>query len=108
VFPTAIATKGPAGGGASGGAGRPAVAQKPSYLTGGAGPTGHLSAKRGTEDLDYFIGDEALAQAAGPGTDSLEDEKAIYMLLLMDEIRIQHQLSYTARPGRQLGMRILL
>jgi actin-related protein 3 len=23
--------------------------------------------KRGTEDLDFFIGDEALAAAAGPG-----------------------------------------
>jgi hypothetical protein len=47
------------------------VAQKPSYLTGGAGPSGHLSAKRGTEDLDYFIGDEALAQGSGPGTNLL-------------------------------------
>jgi hypothetical protein len=36
-------------------------------LTGGAGPSGHLSAKRGTEDLDFFIGDEALSAAAGPG-----------------------------------------
>jgi actin-related protein 3 len=26
-----------------------------------------LSGKRGTEDLDYFIGDEALAAASGPG-----------------------------------------
>ena len=80
VFPTAIAIKGgPAGGtggagavggggGGGGGAGRPPVAQKPSYLTGGTGPTGHLNAKRGTEDLDFFIGDEALAQASGPGT----------------------------------------
>lgn len=68
VFPTAIAIKGPTGGGGGSGSGRPAVAQKPSYLTGGAGPSGHLSAKRGTEDLDYFIGDEALAQASGPGT----------------------------------------
>ncbi|CAG8952418.1 hypothetical protein HYALB_00004527 [Hymenoscyphus albidus] len=67
VFPTAIATKGPAAGGASSGSGRPAVANKPSYLTGGAGPGGHLSMKRGTEDLDYFIGDEALAAANGPG-----------------------------------------
>lgn len=41
-------------------------------MTGGAGPSGHLSAKRGTEDLDYFIGDEALAQAAGPGMLGLE------------------------------------
>jgi hypothetical protein len=36
-------------------------------LTGGAGPGGHLSGKRGTEDLDFFIGDEALAAAGGPG-----------------------------------------
>ncbi|KAK5762299.1 Actin-related protein 3, partial [Elasticomyces elasticus] len=69
VFPTAIATKGPSAGGAGGGSGsgRPAVANKPSFLTGGAGPTGHLSAKRGTEDLDFFIGDEALNAGAGPG-----------------------------------------
>jgi len=26
-----------------------------------------LSGKRGTEDLDYFIGDEALAASSGPG-----------------------------------------
>jgi actin-related protein 3 len=66
VFPTAIATKGPAGGGGGSGSGRPAVANKPSYLTGGAGPGSQLSAKRGTEDLDFFIGDEALAAASGP------------------------------------------
>jgi len=37
-------------------------------LTGGVGGSGgNLAAKRGTEDLDYFIGDEALAAAAGPG-----------------------------------------
>lgn len=28
---------------------------------------GNLSGKRGTEDLDFFIGDEALAAAGGPG-----------------------------------------
>ncbi|KAL2015694.1 hypothetical protein VTK56DRAFT_5012 [Thermocarpiscus australiensis] len=68
VFPTAIATKGPAGGTGGSGSGRPAVANKPSFLTGGAGPTSHhLSAKRGTEDLDFFIGDEAIAAASGPG-----------------------------------------
>lgn len=70
VFPTCIATKGPAAGaaGAAGsGSGRPAVANKPSFLTGGAGPSSQLSAKRGTEDLDFFIGDEALAAASGPG-----------------------------------------
>lgn len=68
VFPTAIATKSPAGGSGGSGSGRPAVANKPSYLTGGAGAGGHLSGKRGTEDLDFFIGDEALAASAGPGT----------------------------------------
>ncbi|KAI0806360.1 actin family [Xylaria sp. FL0064] len=67
VFPTAIATKGPAGGSGGTGSGRPAVANKPSFLTGGAGPTGHLSMKRGTEDLDFFIGDEAIAASNGPG-----------------------------------------
>ncbi|KAJ8603652.1 hypothetical protein MRB53_042087 [Persea americana] len=67
VFPTAIATKGPSAGTAGTGSGRPAVANKPNFLTGGAGPGGHLSAKRGTEDLDFFIGDEALNAAAGPG-----------------------------------------
>ncbi|KAF1828754.1 Actin/actin-like protein [Decorospora gaudefroyi] len=67
VFPTAIATKGPTGGTGGSGSGRPAVANKPSFLTGGAGPSGHLSGKRGTEDLDFFIGDEALAAAGGAG-----------------------------------------
>ncbi|KAL5116742.1 Arp2/3 complex subunit, actin nucleation center [Pleosporales sp. CAS-2024a] len=67
VFPTAIATKGPTGGSGGSGSGRPAVANKPSFLTGGAGPGAHLSGKRGTEDLDFFIGDEALAAAAGTG-----------------------------------------
>lgn len=69
VFPTAIATKGAAAGAGGSGAGRPAVGAKPSYLTGGAGSGGgHLSMKRGTEDLDFFIGDEALAAANGSGT----------------------------------------
>jgi len=67
VFPTAIATRGPTGSSGTSGSGRPAVANKPSYLTGGAGPGGHLSGKRGTEDLDFFIGDEALAAAGGAG-----------------------------------------
>lgn len=66
VFPTAIATKGAAGAAGSS-TGRPAVANKPSYLTGGGGASSHLSTKRGTEDLDFFIGDEALAAANGPG-----------------------------------------
>lgn len=67
VFPTAIATKGTAAGGGGSGSGRPAVANKPSFLTSGAGPGSQLSGKRGTEDLDFFIGDEALAAGAGPG-----------------------------------------
>ena len=66
VFPTAIATKGGVGGAGGSGSGRPAVANKPSFLTGGAGGS-NLSAKRGTEDLDFFIGDEALTAASGPG-----------------------------------------
>jgi actin-related protein 3 len=67
VFPTAIATKAQAGGAGGSGSGRPAVANKPSFLTGGAGPGGHLHGKRGTEDLDFFIGDEAIAASNGPG-----------------------------------------
>ena len=66
MFPTAIATKTSSGGGGSS-SGRPPVANKPSFLAAGGGASGHLSAKRGTEDLDFFIGDEALAAANGPG-----------------------------------------
>lgn len=65
MFPTAIATKGAQVGAGGSGSGRPAVANKPTFLTGGAG--GNLAQKRGTEDLDYFIGDEAIAASAGPG-----------------------------------------
>jgi actin-related protein 3 len=65
VFPTAIATKAATGASSSG---RPAAGNKPSFLTGGGSSSGsHLSGKRGTEDLDFFIGDEALAAANGPG-----------------------------------------
>jgi actin-related protein 3 len=68
VFPTAIATKGAAGGAGGSGSGRPSVGNKPSFLTGGSGPgSHHLSSKRGTEDLDFFIGDEAIAASSGPG-----------------------------------------
>ena len=77
VFPTAIATKGGVGGTGGTGSGRPAVANKPSFLTGGAGSGGTLSAKRGTEDLDFFIGDEALTAASGPGADSVVDGQKI-------------------------------
>ena len=69
MFPTAIATKGAVGGPTGGsGSGRPAPASKPSFLSGGAG---NLAAKRGTEDLDFFIGDEALVKGSGPGTEEL-------------------------------------
>lgn len=66
VFPTAIATKAGAGSAGSSGA-RPPVGNKPSFLSSGGGGSSHLSAKRGTEDLDFFIGDEALAAGNGPG-----------------------------------------
>jgi actin-related protein 3 len=36
-------------------------------LTGGAGASSNLAGKRGTEDLDFFIGDEALAAGNNPG-----------------------------------------
>ncbi|BFZ62613.1 Actin-related protein 3 [Saitoella coloradoensis] len=62
VFPTAIATRQAPG---AGGRGGPAPPSKPSFLSGGGG--GHLSQKRGTEDLDFFIGDEAVAHANTPG-----------------------------------------
>ncbi|TEB34624.1 actin binding protein [Coprinellus micaceus] len=53
VFPTAIATRGSA----SSASRAPAVPAKP----------GHLASKRGVEDLDFFIGDEALANVKTPG-----------------------------------------
>ena len=53
MFPTAIATRGSA----SQSARAPAIPSKP----------GHLASKRGVEDLDFFIGDEALANAKTPG-----------------------------------------
>ncbi|TDL25654.1 actin actin-like protein [Rickenella mellea] len=54
VFPTAIATRGPASQPSRSG---PPVPSKP----------GNLASKRGVEDLDFFIGDEALANAKTPG-----------------------------------------
>ncbi|KAF8199631.1 actin-related protein Arp3 [Pholiota molesta] len=53
VFPTAIATRGSAAQNAR----APSIPSKP----------GHLASKRGVEDLDFFIGDEALANAKTPG-----------------------------------------
>jgi actin-related protein 3 len=54
VFPTAIATRGSSAQSSRSGPTPPA---KP----------GHLASKRGVEDLDFFIGDEALANAKTPG-----------------------------------------
>jgi actin-related protein 3 len=51
VFPTAIATK--EGAGTAGTRAGPSVPSKP----------GHLASKRGIEDLDFFIGDEAIANS---------------------------------------------
>jgi actin-related protein 3 len=59
VFPTVIATRqsntqAPSGGsGSSTGRAPPPVAGKP----------GHLASKRGIEDLDFYIGDEAVANS---------------------------------------------
>ena len=45
------------------------MAQKPSYLRGGAGQFSRLSAKMCAEDLDYIIGAEASARHLPPGTE---------------------------------------
>src|SRR5271154_2864755 len=65
VFPTAIATRQSPGSSSN----RPAPPSKPSFLASGAGGSsgGHLAQKRGTEDLDFFIGDEAIQANAGAG-----------------------------------------
>jgi actin-related protein len=65
VFPTAIATRQSPGGSSN----RPPPPAKPGFLSSGAGGGGggHLSQKRGTEDLDFFIGDEAIQANAGSG-----------------------------------------
>lgn len=61
VIPTCIATRG--GSSSSSGSRGPAVASKPSGLGGASSSSSHLSSKRGIEDLDFFIGDEALANS---------------------------------------------
>jgi len=64
VFPTAIATRQAPGGTSN----RPAPPSKPSFLASGSGGSGgNLAQKRGTEDLDFFIGDEAVQANAGAG-----------------------------------------
>ena len=66
VFPTAIATRQSPGGSSN----RPAPPSKPSFLASGgagSGSSGNLAHKRGTDDLDFFIGDEAIQANAGAG-----------------------------------------
>ena len=75
------------------------MANKPSYLTGGAGAGGSLSAKRGTEDLDFFIGDEALVAASGPGTVHHYYRGPGRLEVLTSVPRIRYSLSSTARPS---------
>lgn len=59
VFPTAIATRTSAAGTAGGSSARPSVPSKP----GGLASSSSLASKRGIEDLDFFIGDEAFANS---------------------------------------------
>lgn len=59
VFPTVIATRsgsGPSGGGSSN-------PSNLSFLSGGSG--GNVAQKRGTEDLDFYIGEQALSHNTG-------------------------------------------
>lgn len=60
VFPTAIATRPSNQGSVAAGSSRPAVPSKPGGLGGGSS---NLASKRGIEDLDFFIGDEAMANS---------------------------------------------
>ena len=64
VFPTAIATRQ-----SPGASNRPPPPSKPTFLSSGSAGSsgGHLAQKRGTEDLDFFIGDEAIQANAGAG-----------------------------------------
>jgi actin-related protein 3 len=52
VFPTAISTRE-----SPSSTGRPGIPSKPSFLS------NNLASKRGIEDLDFYIGDEAIAQS---------------------------------------------
>ncbi|KAF9357192.1 Arp2/3 complex subunit, actin nucleation center [Mortierella sp. NVP85] len=56
IIPTVIAT-----GASANSSGGPAVPSKPSYL--GTTSSSNVASKRGIEDLDFFIGDEALANS---------------------------------------------
>ncbi|KAJ1962119.1 Arp2/3 complex subunit, actin nucleation center [Dispira parvispora] len=56
VIPTAIATRD------AGSASAPNLPKKPAFLS-SAASSSHLASKRGIDDLDFFIGDEALANS---------------------------------------------
>ena len=65
IIPSAIATRsGPSSGSAAGGRGAPPPPSKPSALS---SQGSNLASKRGVEDLDFFIGDEALQAGRGHG-----------------------------------------
>lgn len=64
VFPTAIATKGSVG---PGGGRGPAVPAKPGSLSGSS--SSNLASKRGIEDLDFYIGNEALEHSKSYSVD---------------------------------------
>lgn len=79
VIPSAIAARSGPGTSSSGGRAAPPPPSKPSSLSstggggsggaggGGGGASSNLASKRGVEDLDFFIGDEALAAGRGHG-----------------------------------------
>jgi actin-related protein 3 len=68
VIPSAIATRGGPSAGSGGSSRAPPPPSKPSSLSGGGGSSSsNLASKRGVEDLDFFIGDEALAAGRGHG-----------------------------------------
>ena len=75
VIPSAIAARSGPGTSSSGGrGGAPPPPSKPSSLSsssagggGGGGASSNLASKRGVEDLDFHIGDEALAAGKGHG-----------------------------------------
>lgn len=58
--------------------------------------------KRGTEDLDFFIGDEALAAASGPGISRLQNSKDERSREI-DDYRLWYSLPYKAWTDRELG-----
>ena len=57
--------------------------------------------KRGTEDLDFFIGDEAITAAAGPGLYFARPQRNAE---LTPGARLWFTLPDQARPDRKLGV----